>query len=43
MIPNIEEYYESFRKFNQNQKMKKKKKKICDKKTLLTEITTTKM
>ena len=26
MIPNIEEYYESFRKFNQNQKMKKKKK-----------------
>ena len=42
MIPNIEEYYESFRKFNQNQKMKKKKK-ICDKKTLLTEITTTKM
>ena len=27
MIPNIEEYYESFRKFNQNQKMKKKKKK----------------
>ena len=49
MIPNIEEYYESFRKFNQNQKInkkkkkKKKKKKICDKKTLLTEITTTKM
>ena len=23
MIPNIEEYYESFRKFNQNQKKKK--------------------
>ena len=22
MIPNIEEYYESFRKFNQNQKKK---------------------
>ena len=43
MIPNIEEYYESFRKFNQNQKMKKKKKKKFDKKTLITEITTTKM
>ena len=42
MIPNIEEYYESFRKFNQNQKMKKKKKNMC-KKTLITEITITKM
>ena len=38
MIPNIEEYYESFRKFNQNQKMKKIKKKYVTRKLYLQKL-----
>lgn len=38
IIPNIEEYYESFRKFNQNQKMKKIKKKYVTRKLYLQKL-----